>query len=174
MKNNRILMDFALISVLSMNAGLITAQHDPDHYKYRGVETCAGTCHNNEESGFQYDIWKKSAHSRSYAALGTNKALRIAKKAGIKENPQEILHCLGCHTTGAGLTSDYYLTTYRKEDGVTCEACHKLKTQMQTIIFKEEDCLQCHNNSVHKTGKFIYSKRFAHIAHPMPAKKTGN
>lgn len=171
MKNSYILMNSALFSLLLIQTGIVTAQHDTVHYKYRGVETCAGTCHNNEESGFQYDIWKKSAHSRSYAALGTNKASRIAKKAGIEENPQEALRCLECHTTGAGLTSDYYLTTYRKEDGVTCEACHKLKTQMQTIIFKEEDCLQCHNNSVHKTGKFIYSKQFPRIAHPIPGKK---
>ena len=50
-------------------------------YCYIGAEKCASVCHNNEEMGFQYNIWKESRHSKSYLSLASDRALRYAKNA---------------------------------------------------------------------------------------------
>ena len=50
-------------------------------YHYVGTEKCASICHNNEEMGFQYNIWKESRHSKSYLSLASDRALRYAKNA---------------------------------------------------------------------------------------------
>jgi len=167
METAYILIIAMIIGMMKLGTGILAAQ-DSSVYRYRGAETCAAVCHNNEGPGFQYEIWKKSAHSKSYDALASAKAKKYAIRAGINNDPREELKCLRCHITAAGLDSLYYLPTYRKEDGVTCEACHKIKSMNKTIILEDEDCLNCHNRSVHKTGKFVFEKKFSRIAHPMP------
>ncbi len=137
-------------------------------YKYIGVEKCASPCHNDAKLGFQYNIWKISPHSKSYTTLASGKAKRYAKNAKITGNPQESEYCLKCHITAAGLDSSYITSTYRKEDGVTCEACHKEKSMTKTIIGSETDCLNCHNDTVHKMQKFNYKEKYQLIAHPRP------
>ena len=147
-------------------------------YKYVGARACVDRCHNSEESGFQYNKWKKSRHSKSYISLSSVKALKYAQKAGIKENPQESLICLKCHITGSGLDSSSFGSTYSKEEGVTCEACHKdefttitlWKGNSRVVNTKdlqpdEKTCLKCHNNQVHKTGRFNFKTMFEKIAH---------
>jgi ferredoxin len=137
-------------------------------YHYIGMGKCASVCHNNEKMGFQYNIMKNSPHSNAFKILATDKAVRYAKKANVKENPQESPVCLKCHVTGGGLDSSFFAATYRKEEGVTCEACHKGAFITKAFIPKEEDCLRCHNDSVHRINKFDFRKNCVKIAHPRP------
>jgi hypothetical protein len=137
-------------------------------YLYVGSEKCASICHNNEEMGFQYNLWKKSPHSEAYIILSSKRAERYGKIAGIKGNPQENSVCLKCHVTGGGLDTSFFAVTYKKDDGVTCESCHKGEYVATTFLPKEKECLKCHNNSVHKTHKFDFNERCTTIVHPRP------
>jgi hypothetical protein len=135
-------------------------------YKYVGLEKCASVCHNNNELGYQYVIVKNSGHAKAYKALESKKALEYAKKANVTGNPQESSVCLKCHTTGGGYGPDSFTATYKKEDGITCEACHKSRFISETVLPKETDCRKCHDNPIHKVGEFNFRERFARIAHP--------
>jgi hypothetical protein len=137
-------------------------------YIYVGMEKCASVCHNNKDMGFQYDIVRKSPHSNAFKILVSEKAGHYARKASIKENPQDSPVCLKCHVTGGGLDSTSFAATYRKDDGVTCEACHKGEYITKTFIPVEADCLKCHNNSVHRTSRFIFRDKLTLINHQRP------
>jgi len=147
------------------------SEQEKAKYLYVGMEKCASVCHNNKEMGFQYDIVKRSHHSDAYKTLLTAKAGRYAKKAGVTENPFESLICLKCHVTGAGLDTSFFAATYKKEDGVTCEACHKSEFNPKTVIPKEEDCLKCHNESVHRMQQFNFRDNCKKIEHLRPMSK---
>jgi hypothetical protein len=144
---------------------------DTVRYVYVGAETCAAKCHNNEELGHQYDSWKKSRHSKSYESLASEKAMYFCKKAGISGNPAESPICLKCHVTAAGYDSASIGATYKKEDGVTCESCHKGEFMPKTFLPKETDCLMCHNNSVHEITAFDFKEDCLKISHPRPKTK---
>jgi hypothetical protein len=137
-------------------------------YQYVGAAKCASFCHNNEKMGFQYKIWKSSLHSGAFKILVSKRAEKYAKKAHVKENPQESSACLKCHVTGGELNTSYYTATYKKEEGVTCEACHKQKFDGKTYLPNEADCLKCHNDSLHKMHKFNFKGKCAKIAHHRP------
>jgi hypothetical protein len=137
-------------------------------YKYVGVEKCASVCHNKEEMGFQYNIMKNGPHSQSYKILATKKAMHYAKNAKVKVDPQESTVCLKCHVTGGGLDSSFFAVTYKKDDGVTCEACHKGPYITKAFLPTEIDCLKCHNDSVHKISEFDFKDKSAKISHPRP------
>jgi hypothetical protein len=139
---------------------------DTVKYVYVGAETCAGKCHNNEELGFQYDKWKISRHSKSYESLTAEKALLYCRNAEITLKPWESMTCLRCHVTAAGYDMSSLGATYKKEDGVTCESCHKGEFISKTFLPKESDCLKCHNNSVHEVSPFDFDDRCAIISHP--------
>jgi hypothetical protein len=149
-----------------------TSSQEKEKYLYVGMEKCASVCHNNKDMGFQYDIVKNSFHGNAFYILLSEKAGRFAKKAGIKVNPEESRVCLKCHITGSALDSTFFAATYRKEDGVTCEACHKGAYITKTFIPKEEDCLKCHKNSGHKMHPFNFKESCLKIAHPRPVVKT--
>ena len=151
--------------------GKSSSAQEKSKYQYVGMEKCASVCHNNEEMGFQYDIVKRSLHAKAYSILASEKAMRYTKKAKIKENPQESSVCLKCHITGGGLDSSSLTTTYKKDDGVTCEACHKGEFITKTFLPKESDCLKCHNDSVHKVRKFNFVDNCVKIAHARPKTK---
>ncbi len=148
--------------------GKSTSAQEKPKYQYVGIEKCASVCHNNEKMGFQYNIVKRGPHSKAFKALASEKALRYAKNANVKENPQESSVCLKCHVTGGGLDSSSFTVTYKKDDGVTCEACHKGEFISKTFLPKETDCLKCHKDSVHKMPKFNFKYKCAKIAHPRP------
>ena len=135
-------------------------------YKYVGIEKCASVCHNTEDMGFQYDVMKNGPHSQAFKILVSEKARHYAKKVHLKENPQESSACLKCHITGGDLDSTYFGVTYKKDDGVTCEACHKREFITKSFLPRESDCLKCHNNSVHKVNKFNFTDKCVKIAHP--------
>jgi hypothetical protein len=144
---------------------------DTTRYVYLGAEKCAVKCHNGPELGYQYDSWKNSRHSKSYESLSSEKALEYCKKAGITENPRESSTCLKCHVTAAGYDMSSLGPTYRKEDGVTCESCHKGEFIRKTFLPKESDCLKSHNNSVHEVSAFDFNERCLKISHPRPKKQ---
>jgi hypothetical protein len=143
-------------------------------YMYVGMEKCASACHNSKDMGFQYDIVRKSSHANAYKALTSGKAIRIAKSAGLAETAHENTVCLKCHTTGGGLDSTFFAATFKIEDGVTCEACHKGAFTSKVFIPKEDDCLKCHNNTVHRIPKFNFRNDCKRIAHPRPITKPEN
>ena len=139
-------------------------------YQYVGAEKCATVCHNDEKIGFQYNIWKSSPHANAFNILASKRAVKFAKKARIEEDPQNSQTCLNCHITGSVPDSIFsFASTYKKEEGVTCEACHKQKTAGKTYLPDEADCLKCHEDSIHKMSKFDFTERCTKIAHPRPA-----
>ena len=140
-------------------------------YEYIGVEECASPCHNDKKLGFQYGAWKGSAHSKAFKSLSSEKAELYAKNVNLKESSLESIECLKCHITGAELDASYFTATYKKEDGVTCEACHKRKTSKETVLPEEKDCLKCHNDSGHPVSEFNFKEWCAKIAHPRPKEK---
>jgi hypothetical protein len=148
----------------------LSSTTDSVKYLFVGIEKCASECHNNDKMGFQYNIIKDGPHAKSFQVLLSEKAKTLSVQAGISGAPVENSICLRCHITGSGLDSSFYASTYRKEDGVTCEACHKGPFRSKTYIPREADCLICHNNSVHKTPEFNYKENCAKIAHPRPKK----
>jgi hypothetical protein len=147
-------------------------EQDNPKYYYVGIEKCASTCHNKEDIGFQYDIMKNGPHSQAYKILLSRKAKHVAKNARVNVIPQENTVCLKCHVTGGALDSSFFAATYKKEDGVTCEACHKGPFITKSFLPTETDCLKCHNDSVHKISEFDFKVKSAIIAHPRPNRKT--
>lgn len=143
-------------------------KQDKSKYQYVGADKCASVCHNNEKMGFQYNIWKTSPHSKAFKSLESKRAEIYAKKAHINENPQESPACLKCHTTAGDLDSTYITNTFRREEGVTCEACHKHEFVSKSYLPNEADCLKCHNDSLHKMHKFNFKGSCLKIAHPRP------
>ena len=139
-----------------------------ERYTYLGAEGCATKCHNSEELGNQYSKWKSTRHSESYKSLLSNKALEYAREASIAENPWESMACIKCHVTAAGFDTASYGPGYRKEDGVTCEACHKGEFNPKTFIPGEDICLKCHNDSAHEVLPFDFQERCRTISHPKP------
>ncbi len=143
-----------------------TSGQDTSRYVYVGAEACAGKCHNGDELGYQYENWKISRHAKAYEALASEKASVYSGTAGINESPQESLTCLRCHVTAAGYALSSLGPSYKKEDGITCEACHKGEFIPRTFLPEEADCLKCHNNSVHEVAPFDFAEGCLKISHP--------
>jgi hypothetical protein len=144
---------------------------DTSRYVYVGAEACAAKCHNNEELGYQYDSWKSSLHSKAWESLSGEKALAYSKNAGITGAANQSLVCLKCHVTASGYQPASLGSTYKMEDGVTCESCHKGEFMPKTFLPDKEDCLICHNNSVHPVSRFDFNERCLRISHPRPKAK---
>jgi hypothetical protein len=147
---------------------ILSMPQEKPGYQYVGAEKCASVCHNNDTMGFQYNSWKKSPHSEAFVILSSKQAGKYARRAYLKTNPQGHSVCLKCHITGNELDSSYFTATYKKEEGVTCEACHKKISDGKTYLPKEADCLKCHDNSAHKMNKFNFIKDYSKIAHSRP------
>ena len=143
-------------------------EQEKTKYLYVGAEKCASVCHNNEKMGYQFNIWNSSPHKDAFNILVSKKGRRFAKQAHLSKNPQESRICLKCHVTGGELDSSYFAATYKKEDGVTCEECHKQISDGKTYLPVEADCLKCHNDSLHKTHKFNFKEDSARILHKRP------
>lgn len=158
-------------------------RRDTVKYKFVGADKCGSSCHNTEELGYQYDIWKKTSHSRSFEALKSEKAIYFAKKAHVRGDPSISEKCLNCHITGYGLSPESFTPTYTKEEGVTCEACHKEEYETKTqwtgkhrplsrgLQPDEKTCKICHLNSVHRVRKFNYEENLSKITHLLPRYK---
>ena len=163
----------AIVSILITFIFYINSNfsQEKSKYQYVGVEKCASTCHDSVKLGSQYSVWKNSPHSKAFTILSSEKSKLYAKDANIKENPLKSTECLKCHVTGGELDASYFTDTYKKEDGITCEACHRREFITKTFLPEEKDCLRCHNDSVHPITEFNFKDRCAKIAHPKPQEK---
>lgn len=152
-------------------------------FKYIGFKKCASICHKGKKKGSQCEIWESNLHSKAFTTLASERAKLHAESAGVEGDPKESEKCLKCHTTGAGLDESNFTKTYKKENGVTCEACHgpgsvykKISIMKDRekflasggIIPNEETCLKCHNDSVHPMHEFKFEEKFKIIAHLIP------
>jgi hypothetical protein len=162
---------------------------------YVGVATCAGsTCHGRGEGDGkvvrqdELRLWqepssKSGAHSRTYAALASERGQRIATALGLGRATQAPA-CLGCHATyaPAGQRGE----RFRLADGVGCESCHgpasgwlamhyavpatHAKNIANGLVPLEDArtrasvCLDCHFGSA-KPGQFVTHSMMA-AGHP--------
>jgi hypothetical protein len=147
-------------------------QQNKPGYKFIGAEKCASTCHNSDSLGFLYAKWKNSLHAEAFNVLTSKKAQKYADRNNIKTNPRQYEGCLKCHVTGGGLDTSFFSPTYKKQDGISCEACHKKISDGSTYLPGEDVCLECHNNSMHKVSKFNFLEKSKIIEHKRPARKS--
>jgi hypothetical protein len=164
LKKSTIISAALLALIFILNSSLTPSRQT--RYKFVGAEKCASICHNNDTMGFQLNSWIKSPHAQAFNVLNSKKAMKYARNVHITGKPSESSHCLMCHLSGGGLDATYFSETYKKEDGVTCEACHKHLSDGKTYMPGETDCLKCHNNSLHVMPLFNFKKDCAKIAHP--------
>jgi YVTN family beta-propeller protein len=151
--------------------------------KYIGVFTCAA-CHKGPTMGYEFSKWRMSAHSRAYAVLATAEAYTIARKQGLKDDPQTNFACLKCHTTAYHQLTEGIIELYSLYEGVGCEACHGAGSHYypeavmrdsraaKAAGLKEvnrETCLRCHEKAHNKP--FDYDEAVKKIAHPITRPK---
>mgnify|MGYP001301370645 CR=1 FL=1 len=158
--------------------------------KYVGVKKCMA-CHKTEKlGGLAYTVWEKSGHANAYKTLLGDKAKAIAKEKGLTTAPEETEACLKCHVTGGG-TAKNTDAGFKKEEGVTCEACHgaasgylslhNKKTEADKAKAKaagfvkpakdEKSCTPCHNSESPGFKGFKFAEMWAKIEHGKPPKK---
>jgi len=157
-------------------------------FNYVGVKKCK-MCHKTKKSGSQFGLWEKRGHARAYATLATEQSKEVAKKAGVKDDPQKAKECLVCHVTAYDVPAAQKMATLTLEEGVSCEACHgpgsaymKLKVMKDLYAKKanaedygyvrsdEKVCLKCHNPKSPTYKKFVFTEALKVIAHPVPEK----
>jgi len=154
-------------------------------YAYVGSRRCA-ECHLGERGG-QYVHWLQSRHGLAYWRLATDFAKFLAS---IREQYRDIEEpireprCLKCHTTGAQDPEARFAESFRREEGVGCEACHgpgsayiepEIMADRQLFLANggripsQETCRQCHQDD-----GFHFEERLPQIAHPRPDKSVGS
>lgn len=154
--------------------------------KYVGAKFC-GACHKAGKGGTAYAVWEKTAHAKAYQTLLGDAAKKVAKERGLKTLPSESPECLKCHVTGGGAAKNVE-ATFKKEEGVTCEACHgaasaykiihtkgdKAAAEKAGMIFPDKEgkaCEACHNAESPTHKEFKMKEMWAKIEHGLPAKK---
>jgi len=173
---------FAVLVAILFIAGLAAAQN-----KYVGVKTC-GMCHKAKDKGEAFLVWEKSAHAKAFATLKSEAAEEFAKKKGLKKPASESPECLKCHVTGGGVATNVE-AGFKKEEGVTCEACHgpasgfkmlhskgdKAKSKDAGLIKGSKTdakfCQTCHNAESPTFKGFKMEEMWAKIEHKGPPKK---
>jgi excinuclease UvrABC ATPase subunit len=163
----------------------IDINHSQTKYKYVGVNTCVGACHNKEDQGDQLLIWKESAHSKAFLNLQTEAADSIARSRGYLTAAAETPQCVRCHLLGTDTDESLLLGSFDKSQGVQCESCHgpgseykklsvmkdKDKAMSNGLILhseKEKFCIQCHNEESPTYFEFDYEPMWKMIAHHKP------
>lgn len=140
-------------------------------------------CHKQDKRGNQFAVWEESAHAKAYATLATDEAKAVAKELGI-EDPQQADACLVCHVTASFLGKEVVaMDSYSPDEGVGCEACHGPGSEYKSMkimkdsamakaagleMHESDHCLQCHNEKSPTYKEFVFEKRWAEIAHPIP------
>ena len=173
----------ALMLLGSLVAVGALAQDKPPH-KYIGAAKC-GMCHKTAAKGDQFGQWTKSAHSKAFEVLASDKALAIAKEKGLDKPPQQNDACLKCHVTGHGKPAAVFEASFKKEEGVSCETCHGPGSDYKSIpvmkdpvaakaaglvIADEKTCTGCHNSESPTFKGFDFKTMWAKVQHPNPAK----
>lgn len=166
---------FSFFLICSFSAELFSQEN-----KFIGVKVCSA-CHKGEKGKMIYDKWLKTKHAEAYKTLENEKSKEIAKKKGLKKPPTESEECLKCHATGY-FEKDQRLASNKKEDGVTCEACHGPGSSYKTghgkdkkdegikkglVLGKgdEKICKICHNPESPTFAGFNYKKDWEKVKH---------
>ena len=173
---------FAFVVAVAVTASMTFAQN-----KFVGVKTCA-MCHKMKDKGEAYQVWEKSAHAKAFEVLKSKESEEIAKKKGLKTPASESPECLKCHVTGGGAATNVE-AGFKKEEGVTCEACHgaasafklthskgdKEKSKAAGMLLPSKTdpkfCETCHNSQSPTFKGFKMAEMWAKIDHHGPAKK---
>lgn len=154
--------------------------------KLVGSKFCAA-CHKGGKGGTAYAVWEKSSHAKAYQTLLGDDAKKIAKEKGLKTAPAESEECLQCHVTGGGMAKNVEVS-FKKEEGVGCEACHGAASGFKMIHTKgdlakskaaglivpeknEKQCVTCHNEKSPTHKPFKFAEMWTKIEHGKPAKK---
>lgn len=173
---------FALLAAVVFAAGTTVAQN-----KFAGTKKCA-MCHKAKDKGEAFVTWEKSAHAHAFETLKSKAADEVAKKKGLKKPAAESPECLRCHVTGGGAATNVE-AGFKKEEGVSCEACHgaasaywmshskgdKAKSKEAGLTFGDKKdakfCETCHNADSPTFKGFKMEEMWAKIEHKGPPKK---
>lgn len=179
----------AVVLSLLMIGGLMLgmAQAAAAGHEIIGAPKCK-SCH-KAKTGDQWKIWTESAHARAFETLASGEARKIAAENGLGD-PQREDACLKCHATRPSLGAGAVVSEkakYADSEGVGCESCHgpgsgyKSNKVMKDpaaaraaglVMIKTADgCIQCHNQESPTFKGFDFEKRWAEIAHPVPAEE---
>lgn len=148
--------------------------------KYIGIKACI-PCHKGEKGKMIYENWLKTKHSQAFNTLMSEKSKQIAKKMNLKVDPTDAIECLKCHSTGF-FPDEQMIPSNKKEDGVTCEACHGpgssyknkhgkdkkdegLKLGLIIGTNDEKICKKCHNAESPTFVGFNFKKDWEKIKH---------
>jgi len=143
--------------------------------EYVGADKCQ-MCHKSEKSGQQYPLWEARKHSKSAAALTSEKAKEYSPDTPAAENPD----CYKCHAPLTEKAPDF------KGEGVTCEVCHGPGSEYKKMsVMKDhaeavkagmtdypdteaikKTCLTCHENA--HEAKFDFETAWEKVKHPKP------
>ena len=162
-------------------AAMIDKASPKTAFSYVGLKKCK-PCHLKH----QYNQWKDDPHAKAYTELASPKSLEVAKKLGLKEEPQKSAQCLSCHVTGYEVAADLKKDV-TLEEGVSCEGCHgpgsaywPMSVMKDLVAGKadpkavglwaqtEESCKKCHNQKSPTYKPFDFKKASLVIAHPYP------
>ncbi len=166
---------FILLAIITM---IFVSTLFSQEFTYVGAGKCK-MCHKSEKQGQQFPLWEAMKHSKSFAALASDKAKEIAQEAGL-DNPTESPNCLKCHASLSEKAPEL------KEEGVGCETCHGPgSTYKKMSVMKDhaesvkngmteygspeaikKHCLTCHENA-HETT-FDFDAAWDKIKHPRP------
>ncbi len=157
-------------------------------FKYVGVKKCK-LCHKGFKKGKIFELWKERKHSQAYVTLASEHSKEVAKKAGVKGDPQKAPECLICHVTAYAAPADQKKLSLTLEEGISCEACHGpgseyKKTKIMKDVYngniKGDEfgliepgkvvCLRCHNKKSPTFKELKYKEALKIIAHPVPKK----
>ncbi len=150
--------------------------------RYVGSSVCRG-CHSDPDGGGRYVHWLRSRHGHAYWRLAADWALflgRLRPRYRDLESPITDDRCLLCHTTGAQDDDGLFAATFRREEGVGCEACHGPGSEYANpavmadrdsflarggVVPDERTCRGCHRAS----ERFDFATWWPRVAHPLPA-----
>jgi YVTN family beta-propeller protein len=159
------------------------ARAQEKHPVYVGVKVCA-TCHSDDATGNQYEVWRGTKHAQAYKALFTPEAKAMAQLSGILDPPEKAFICLGCHATAADAEPWERDPTFSIEDGMQCERCHGpgseyIEVMKDPVAAREaglkmltpHECALCHyakgsHVAVHHKPPLDIEEGLRRIAHP--------
>jgi hypothetical protein len=173
-------------TIITASALVILVGTSGAQNKFVGAKACA-MCHKGGKGGTSYTVWEKSKHAGAYKTLLSEEAKKIAAKRGLKVAPSQAPECLKCHITGGG-TAKNIEASFKKEDGVTCEACHGAASTFKIVHSKgdkakskqaglnvgektEKFCSTCHNSQSPTFKGFKLDEKWKKIEHALPTKK---
>lgn len=149
--------------------------------RYVGSAVCI-TCHTGAAAGHADVKWLRSRHGHAYWRLAADWALVLGRSRPQYRNlehPTDDERCLLCHVTGAQDPEALFAPTFRRGEGVGCEACHGPGSEyVDPAVMADPDqfaarggripnaesCRGCHR----RADGFDFDRMWPEIAHPRP------